>query len=161
MIDLTELITLICGIAILAVEVFERNKFNKMLKYIEDLKIEKSRANISYLEMKKKYIESKSIITEQKKAIEDIIQANCDKEILYIKAISYWFAKFNSKPIILSEHAVKLIDETKFIEECPVCFELIDSKDRVITICGHQFHKTCFKKWSDSTLINTCPICRA
>lgn len=43
-------------------------------------------------------------------------------------------------------------------ENCAVCLDVLVSGQFRATVCGHKFHKSCFK---EMTLINdTCPICR-
>lgn len=46
------------------------------------------------------------------------------------------------------------------IDECVICLE--DIKDgeivRVLTVCGHLFHKTCIDLWLKKQFV--CPICR-
>ena len=158
--DLTEFVTFMCGIGLLLIDILQRVDSNNLLKQIEKLKLDKASAMLSLLETKNKYNESKTIITEQKKEIEDIISLNNDKEILYLKALSYWYAKYNSKSIILSDYAKSFIDETKIIKECPICLESMNLKTSVITTCGHQFHKNCYDTWIKQNILNPCPICR-
>ena len=34
-------------------------------------------------------------------------------------------------------------------DECPICLEdYATNKRKHITLCGHRFHDTCFKKWN-------------
>ena len=45
---------------------------------------------------------------------------------------------------------------TKEIVNCPVCYE--ESKDTVMTRCGHSFCRECLINWT--TEHGTCPMCR-
>lgn len=160
MFDVPEFMTFVCGIALVVIEISERIKTNYLLKQIEKLKLDKATAILSFNETKRKYDDSKTIIHNQKKEIETMIMTNNEKEVLYLKALSYWYDKFNSKSIILNDHAKKLIDETKVIKECPICLEPMDLKSSVITTCGHQFHKSCYNKWIEQNKLHSCPVCR-
>ena len=42
--------------------------------------------------------------------------------------------------------------------ECSICLELINKKDRQTMVCGHKFHKNCIKTWIN--IKNICPLCR-
>lgn len=42
--------------------------------------------------------------------------------------------------------------------ECPICLNIITSKEKYITNCNHMFHKECITEWILNTY--TCPICR-
>jgi len=45
-------------------------------------------------------------------------------------------------------------------EECPICYENIDSLGEQMTLeCGHAFHKKCGAAWLSSK--ESCPMCRA
>lgn len=53
-------------------------------------------------------------------------------------------------------------------EECPICFDKINSKkEAYLTPCGHSFHKSCLSntfisKWEQKACSNLrCPMCRA
>lgn len=54
-------------------------------------------------------------------------------------------------------------------EECPICFEAIQTKrSAYITACGHAYHKICLRKYMESKWLSTkytsnarCPLCRS
>ena len=53
---------------------------------------------------------------------------------------------------------------TNQIDECPICFETLDTQKTDTTIvglhmCVHKFHRQCIQKWI-YTGNNTCPCCR-
>ena len=42
---------------------------------------------------------------------------------------------------------------------CSICFDTIENSDnRMTTLCQHQFHYHCFRKWDENN--STCPMCR-
>ena len=49
-------------------------------------------------------------------------------------------------------------------EECPICLEKIDKKERTETNCGHFFHKKCIKNWciekTRQRVSCKCPVCK-
>jgi len=47
-------------------------------------------------------------------------------------------------------------------ETCSICFDAYE-KDSIIaeTACQHYFHEPCIKRWLQTNLAQTCPICRA
>lgn len=47
-------------------------------------------------------------------------------------------------------------------ESCSICFDAYE-KDSIIaeTSCQHYFHEPCIKRWLQTNLAQTCPICRA
>jgi len=53
-------------------------------------------------------------------------------------------------------------------EDCPICYECIESKTKAfITCCGHTYHKKCIFKYLENKWLSTkytsvarCPICR-
>ena len=47
------------------------------------------------------------------------------------------------------------------IEECLICFEIINKEDRFVTKCSHIFHTECLMKSIDSSKDKkNCPYCR-
>lgn len=51
------------------------------------------------------------------------------------------------------------------VQECPICLNRIDTKDRnenSYLRCAHVFHRACIDQWlrSDEPMANRCPICR-
>lgn len=42
--------------------------------------------------------------------------------------------------------------------DCPVCFETIQSDDKMVLTCGHTFHTECMVQWYASS--SKCPVCR-
>lgn len=51
-----------------------------------------------------------------------------------------------------------LISKKMNQEECPICLSEVKSKDKIITLCNHEFHKICLDMWNKKS--NLCPICR-
>lgn len=49
-----------------------------------------------------------------------------------------------------------VLKRTKEIINCPVCYE--ESKDTVVTRCGHSFCRECLVNWTSEH--GTCPMCR-
>lgn len=47
---------------------------------------------------------------------------------------------------------------TKFHDECPICFDPLDSEAKLTLKCNHVFHETCIQGWFERQ--PTCPICR-
>lgn len=47
----------------------------------------------------------------------------------------------------------------KEVNDCPICFDVINKCDNSKLHCGHCFHKKCLNKWFENQK-NTCPICR-
>ena len=45
--------------------------------------------------------------------------------------------------------------------ECLICLEDLDSKDKVILSCKHVMHYSCIKKWmkKKNDFIKICPLC--
>ena len=42
---------------------------------------------------------------------------------------------------------------------CSICYEeFSDAFLQVTTVCGHQYHRECIRKWLDNH--TTCPLCR-
>lgn len=51
-------------------------------------------------------------------------------------------------------------EQTNKMSDCPICFEQIDANtNRVITMCGHEFHCSCLMKNASVNGFN-CPYCR-
>jgi hypothetical protein len=46
-----------------------------------------------------------------------------------------------------------------FKDECPICYESIDSSQTVVLACEHKFHKKCIVPWLSKNNL-TCPTCR-
>ena len=46
--------------------------------------------------------------------------------------------------------------------ECSICYEMITSKDKKKTSCGHTFHASCLSKWFERSAEYRppCPMCR-
>ena len=42
--------------------------------------------------------------------------------------------------------------------ECPICCDLITSRNFIKTKCEHIFHRECLETWLDKS--STCPCCR-
>lgn len=55
---------------------------------------------------------------------------------------------------------MKQIYQKKACEEqsCPVCLDIIEDKNSVVTECGHKFHFSCLQESLKSK--NSCPMCR-
>jgi hypothetical protein len=51
------------------------------------------------------------------------------------------------------------MEETKEIEKCTICFEIMDKNKKSLCSFGHQFHKECIDNWIKEH--QTCPICRS
>ena len=47
------------------------------------------------------------------------------------------------------------------LNECIICFELLNNDNVALLSCGHKYHYKCIQNWikSKKTLINMCPIC--
>lgn len=62
------------------------------------------------------------------------------------------------------KHAPAVVTQQKtednYDNECPVCFEAVNSDKEFVLACKHKFHKECIKNWADTNK-NTCPMCRA
>ena len=45
--------------------------------------------------------------------------------------------------------------------DCLICFEDLDSKDKAILSCNHVIHYSCLKQWikSRENITELCPIC--
>ena len=43
-------------------------------------------------------------------------------------------------------------------EQCSICLDNIDTKNKITTACGHTFHASCI--FQNLRLRNTCPLCR-
>lgn len=43
-------------------------------------------------------------------------------------------------------------------DNCPICFEKIDKKERYFLPCSHYFHQDCVEKWLRKN--TKCPICK-
>ena len=52
----------------------------------------------------------------------------------------------------------KVKRQTSRDEECPICYELMTSKNSVKTNCNHTFHKKCLEK--QCLVRPICPLCR-
>ena len=61
-------------------------------------------------------------------------------------------------PQYLQNFINELYEKSKKQIECPICLEQITSDNLETRICGHNFHKSCSKKYSKQTI--ECPICR-
>ena len=48
--------------------------------------------------------------------------------------------------------------DSKEIQECPICFEVLGEKNRCITECGHSFCTKCLLKAFEDN--SSCPCCR-
>ena len=46
------------------------------------------------------------------------------------------------------------------IQECPVCYEVLNINTVVNLQCGHNQCKTCFWKWTNEQGANSCCLCR-
>ena len=57
---------------------------------------------------------------------------------------------------IKTKHYIKIGDE------CSICLaEIWNSKEGLLTDCGHGFHKKCINNYADTTCYNySCPVCR-
>jgi len=54
-------------------------------------------------------------------------------------------------------HVLQNIEESS-IDECPICFEIIDAENHVRTkLCGHSFCRNCIVEWFREH--TNCPIC--
>lgn len=42
--------------------------------------------------------------------------------------------------------------------ECSICYECINTPDKLTISCGHVFHSACMKKWKEQN--ESCPMCR-
>lgn len=67
---------------------------------------------------------------------------------------------FQGKNLCLIHYnQIKSLDKCETM--CIICMENIGKKNTIIKIspCGHEYHKSCIKKWFDSTK-DSCPLCR-
>ena len=61
-----------------------------------------------------------------------------------------------------SKSKTKSKTKTPSKNDCPVCLNPIESKDKVqFSGCTHKFHKECLNKWFNVAKKKTCPMCRA
>jgi hypothetical protein len=44
-------------------------------------------------------------------------------------------------------------------EECPICFDKLNNKNKLTTVCNHKFCVNCVEKMYNKRLVN-CPLCR-
>lgn len=51
----------------------------------------------------------------------------------------------------------RVLDEGR---ECPICFDVADDGDTLITHCGHVFCGQCLLSYMESSPEKTCPVCR-
>ena len=77
----------------------------------------------------------------------------------------FWLQRFQivklSKKKLKTIAALPLETEAVQIEEeCPICFETLDTADELKLFCGHRFHTKCLIHWSKSDYGDGCPTCR-
>lgn len=52
-----------------------------------------------------------------------------------------------------------LYEESRKEVECPICLDIIESKNLSTNLCGHNFHKFCIEEHLKNN--KNCPICRS
>ena len=57
-------------------------------------------------------------------------------------------------PDFVKNEITSMIKELKKEIECPICYDILESKDIKFSSCGHKYCETCLSK------INECAICR-
>jgi len=68
----------------------------------------------------------------------------------------------NSRSRSNSKSKSKSPSKTPSKNDCPVCLNPIEPKDKVkFSGCTHKFHTECLNKWFKAAQKKTCPICRA
>mmetsp|Transcript_1090 Transcript_1090/g.1503 ORF Transcript_1090/g.1503 Transcript_1090/m.1503 type:complete len:187 (-) Transcript_1090:157-717(-) len=64
--------------------------------------------------------------------------------------------------VLMKQYALDLLDSIQVKEEeCPICLEEIDVKDRSYLPCFHYFHDECVSKAMKVIVVSGCPLCRA
>ena len=82
-------------------------------------------------------------------------QAN-DTAVRYHKKLKTLTEANSGIPEHIQTELKEMMDELKKKCECPICLDVIETKDMEITNCGHKYHKECLAKITD----NKCPTCR-
>ena len=57
-------------------------------------------------------------------------------------------------PDFVKNEITEMIDKLKIEISCPICYDILESKDIKFSNCGHKYCSTCLSK------INECAICR-
>lgn len=62
--------------------------------------------------------------------------------------------------LLVSKRVTEIIQENKTeYGECAICLASMTSDDYCVTVCGHDFHKSCLTRSLQEA--DKCPICRA
>jgi len=102
-----------------------------------------------------------SVSYEKKKEITSQVK-NKIEEGEKVKLLYYKFLKISS--IFERKYLDNIFENMKnktdsTVNDCPICLDLIEKKEIVVTECNHCFHKKCL--FRSLTNKKTCPICRS
>ena len=70
--------------------------------------------------------------------------------------VCYLSMLFHAPLTIHEAYTVINVDDEHEVEECPICFQSMQSGVRMR--CNHTFHKECIEEWL--TINASCPMCR-
>jgi hypothetical protein len=112
------------------------DKYNKLLKQNNDL------------------MEKNENLTEQIEGLHDLVIMNEQKNRFLQKKINRLYDMFSKNHNRMTNKIIELLNEENKYEDCPVCYEKMDSDTIIVPGCCHYICCDCMKKCEN------CPICR-